>query len=894
VRIHTKPTYVFRELLTYLENRRIVIPGYSVLQNIVGKALSHERERLELVISAHLTEYEKDILDNLLTDGDTLHELTLLKKEPKDFGYKETRLEIARLADLKNLYRSSQAILLNLGISKENIKYYASLVGYYTIQKLKRMSPVTAYVYLLCFLSNRYQKGHDNLVNTFLHHVNQYVADVKNAAKEMVYEYAIAGNTHMKDVSKILNLFVDDNISEEMTFSKVKEIAFGILDRDKIPFMSKFISGVTFDETEFQWDYITRIDKQFKKNLRPLLQNIEFYSHRKDDPLLASVDFLKHAFKKQKSLGQFDTEKIPQGVISTKLKKYMFNFNKTEENNNLKKIQVINPHRYEFLVYRLLAKGLESGDIFVRESLNFKSFEEDLIGQDEWKNKDELIQKLDLPFLKKSVHQILDDYKKTVEGLLYDVNRRIKDGENKEIKMTQKGDTISWKLPYNKREEPINNPIYEGFRPIELSELLYFVNQKCGFMSSFTHVLGRYVKGTADDERLLACLVALGTNHGLSKMAEMSDMKFHELNTTANNFIRLETLKSANDQITNSMANLPIFKHYNIREDTIHSSSDGQKYETQFHTINSRYSPKYFGLKKGVAAYSLVANHIPANAKIIGTHEHESYHVLDILYNNTSEVDPKVHSVDMHGINHVNFFILDAFGYVFAPRYTKVNEMVKMIFGFMGSENYENYLLKPVRKTKEDLIIDEWDNVLRILVSLATRTTTQSTIIRKLSSYTRVNRTKKALWELDNIVKTIYILNYLDSLELRRNVQKALNRGEAYHKLRRAVFYAHLGKFRVKTELEQHIWSECSRLISNAIIFYNAFILSELMTRFENTDQFEEADLIKRVSPVGWRHVNLYGVHRFHRPRSDTYVEETLRLLESDRTWIANVKELES
>jgi len=37
-------------------------------------------------------------------------------------------------------------------------------------------------------------------------------------------------------------------------------------------------------------------------------------------------------------------------------------------------------------------------------------------------------------------------------------------------------------------------------------------------------------------------------------------------------------------------------------------------------------------LKKGVSAYTLVANHVPCNARIIGTHEHESHFVFDILH----------------------------------------------------------------------------------------------------------------------------------------------------------------------------------------------------------------------------------------------------------------------
>ena len=46
----------------------------------------------------------------------------------------------------------------------------------------------------------------------------------------------------------------------------------------------------------------------------------------------------------------------------------------------------------------------------------------------------------------------------------------------------------------------------------------------------------------------------------------------------------------------------------------------------------------------------------------------------------------------------------------------------------------------------------------------------------------------------------------------------APNRGESYHKLVRAVAYANGGKLRVRTDQEQQLWSECSRLLANCIM----------------------------------------------------------------------------
>ena len=73
-------------------------------------------------------------------------------------------------------------------------------------------------------------------------------------------------------------------------------------------------------------------------------------------------------------------------------------------------------------------------------------------------------------------------------------------------------------------------------------------------MDAFSHVLGRYVKHSADNHAITACLVAWATNMGLGKMGEISDIPYQILATTSDNFIRLETLAEANDRISNAIA----------------------------------------------------------------------------------------------------------------------------------------------------------------------------------------------------------------------------------------------------------------------------------------------------------------------------------------------------
>jgi hypothetical protein len=100
-------------------------------------------------------------------------------------------------------------------------------------------------------------------------------------------------------------------------------------------------------------------------------------------------------------------------------------------------------------------------------------------------------------------------------------------------------------LIYPSEEEPINSPFYGQLPSIGIADL--FGAEKTDFPSAFTHVLGRYVKQEADPRHILACVVAMGTNMDLWKMAEVSGLGHSTLMTTARNFLRAETLHAAND-----------------------------------------------------------------------------------------------------------------------------------------------------------------------------------------------------------------------------------------------------------------------------------------------------------------------------------------------------------
>lgn len=853
----TQPRYLLREALHYVERERIATPLYSTFQDIVGSVVTHERVRLSCLLEQALTPDLRGQLDALLHADESMYRISVLKHEPNDFSYKALKQEVERRQFFQPLHAFARQFLATAGLSQESGKYFASLVMYYTVYKLQRMAPATTRLYLLCFAYYRYRQINDHLIEAFMVRVEDYGKQAKLAGEEAMRNALTEASESLQAAGEVLHLFVDDTIPDDATFATVKAKAYSYLGPERIPLVADYMRNIAFDKLGFQWAYYTTLSPTFKRNLRHLFIDLDFAGRVEHAPLLAAVDFLQDHLRRGHTPRQIDPTSFPLDLIPKRLRSYLFTVQGAK--GQAKRLDV---DRYEFLVYRLLCDALDAGDVFVKDSNEFRRFEDDLISDERWRDKDAVLRDLDAPILQAPIEETLAALRTQLDAKFRSVNARITKGDNTHITVRGKGDNRRWKLDYPALEESTNSPFYAQIPGIGIADLLWFVAGNTGFLKAFSHVLERYVKQPPDPREILACIVAMGTNMGLWKMAEVSGLSHASLLTTSRSFLRQETLRSANDAISNATAQLSAFPLFNI-SNQLHSSSDGQRFETQIDTINARHSPKYFGMKKGVSVCTVVANHVPINGDVIGAHEHESHFVFDLLFNNTSEIKPEQHSTDTHGTNQVNFWVLHAYGYRFAPRYRDLRTKVDSLVSFNPPKQYDKFLIKPSRKVKDALIVDEWPNIQRIMASLGQKEVTQATIIRKLSSYARQNQTKKALWELDNIYRTLYILDFIDDVGLRQNVQKALNRGEAYHRFRRAIAYVNSGKFRVQTEAEQQIWNDCSRLIANAIIYYNTALLSRIYDQKRAAGDKAAIEVLKGMSPVAWQNVNLFGTFEF-------------------------------
>ncbi|OHT23734.1 hypothetical protein A3Q29_20190 [Providencia stuartii] len=791
--IYNNPRYIFDECLTFFGQQRIALPAYTSLQDFVTQAMSSERQRTEQILSQNISKKAVRTLQSIMADKGLLNSLAGYQGSARGFSPSELDRELQTHQTIKVLYPELKRLLDALSLSRGNMLYYASLVKHRSVYKLRRSPKWQGRLYLICYLFFRYRENNDKLVTAFSYLVNKHNQAAKAFAQQKMAEELEVIRGKLKDAGSILRLFVDDSLDDATPFGEIRKQAFSFIDSDDIRKISRHLHQKDFDLANYQWQYADEQARKMANSLRKLFISIDIECDAGQSLLAEQITLAKAELTQQRTI-----KTITRELISLRDQTYLID----EEDE-------VNPRRFEIYLYQKMVRMLEQGRIFVSESEQNKRLEDDLIPIDIWsREKQDLIEKTGLERLHKPITQTLKELEGNLNNLLTRVTANINADANDFVKCQPRTNRLTWSLANRRWKSSIDNPVYNQLRHMGIIEIMDYVNRKTGYLDAFEGLSSQKRNSEAREGDLIACLFGNGANYGLHKIASVSDRSVGALRSVNDSYIRSETIHSANDTISNAIARLPIFKYYTINETAPFGSIDGQKHACRINTFKARFSAKYFRKGKGVSAMTLVVNHVPVNTTINALNEYEGHFAFDLLYNNSSDIQPGSVATDNHGINNVNFALLDIFGYQFSPRYARFKRVFEEMFDVTLGEELHITLKKPI---KYQLIVDEWEYIQHIICSLSRKATNQSTVVKKLSSNKRSSRTLAALREYDRLIKSLYVLEYVDSQTLRQFVQHALNRGEAYHQLRRAIASVNGNQFRGGNDYEVELWNDCAR-----------------------------------------------------------------------------------
>ncbi len=234
---------------------------------------------------------------------------------------------------------------------------------------------------------------------------------------------------------------------------------------------------------------------------------------------------------------------------------------------------------------------------------------------------------------------------------------------------------------------------------------------------------------------------------------------------------------------------------------------------------------------------------------LITSNLRDSTYVLDGLLHHEADLNIYEHYTDTAGFTDHVFALMHLLGFKFAPRIRDLSD--KRIYLPNKSTNYSALSSMVGGYLNLKLIEQNWDEVMRLAMSIKYGTVTSSLILRKLGSYPRQNKLALALRELGKLERSIFMLEWSKDPQLRCRVQAGLNKGEAGHALTRAVHFNRLGEIRDRTFENQLHRASGLNLVVGAIILWNTVYIEKAVDYLRETDRNFNEDLIKHLSPLG-------------------------------------------
>ena len=394
---------------------------------------------------------------------------------------------------------------------------------------------------------------------------------------------------------------------------------------------------------------------------------------------------------------------------------------------------------------------------------------------------------------------------------------------------------------------------------VELSELLIEVDGWTHFSDDFEHAGGTEPRSRELRRHLYAAVLAQACDLGPTRMARISDLTYQKLARCTNWYLRDETLKAATTRLVNFQYHQPLSRSWG--GGTL-SLSDGQRFPVSGMVRMATALPRYFGYGKGVTFYTWTADQFSQyGTKVIPATVRNATYVLDEILDNETELPLLEHTTDTAGYTEIVFALFDLLGLQFSPRIRDLGD--QRLFRLDRQKRHPH--LGPLLKGRinRDRILQRRDELLRVAGSLKRGWVTASLLIGKLQSYPRKNRLTRTLQEYGRLIKTIFILRYLESEQLRRRINTQLNKGEALHGLREFLLFANKGALRRKQEEELMNQASCLNLVTNAVVTWNTVYMATVIDQLRAEGRTVKEEDIARLSPARYEHINQYGKYRF-------------------------------
>jgi TnpA family transposase len=820
-------------LVESLRNQHIIVPAVEVIERVCASALTRGTRLVYKALTAPLTKRHRQALDEVFDprDGGQASSLAWLRQPS---GTPNAKHVLAHIERLKAIYDIDLPDGLERAVHQNRLLKLAREGGQMTSQHLRDLESTRRYATLVALMFDTRATLIDEIIDLHDRIIGTLFSRAKRRHGERFQQDGKAINDKVRLYSRIGRALIEAKQTGGDPFAAIEAIISWERFNESITEAEKLAQPEDFDYLPLVGDGFG----QLRRYTPELLDVLSMKAAPAARAVLEAVDVLK-------SMNERQARKVPENAPTSFVRKRWKGLVCTAEG--------LDRRFYELCVLSEVKNALRSGDIWVEGSRQFKDFEEYLLPQSRFKAQCKQ-QELGLS-VTTDCESFLEARLAVLNRELATVERLATQNELPDASITDAGLKIT---PLDKtvpeEVDRLMRQAYALLPHVKITELLQEVDSWTGFTRHFTHL--KSAAPVEDKSLLLTAVLADAINLGLTKMAaSCPGTTYSKLSWLYAWHIRDETYSAALAELVNAQLRHPFAGWWG---DGTTSSSDGQNFKAggrgQF---VGQVNPKY-GSEPGVQFYTHISDqYSPFHTKVINATVRDATYVLDGLLYHESDLRIEEHYTDTAGFTDHVFALMHLLGFRFAPRIRDLAD--KRLYIYDGPNRYPTIKGLIAGKINVKHIRTHWDEVLRLAASIKQGTVTASLMLRKLGSYPRQNGLAVALRELGRIERTLFTLEWLQNVELRRRVQIGLNKGEAKNALARAIFFNRLGEMRDRSFENQRYRASGLNLVVAAIILWNTVYLDRSTAALKKHGGVVDEQLLQHLSPLGWEHINLTG-----------------------------------
>ena len=840
------PGLMFDFATAWLLQNKVLLPAASTLTRVIGEIRERATRRLWRKLAALPNRWQAAQLAGLLEipEGQRLSVMEHLKRGPVTISGPAFTEALERYTRLRSLEFSCLNFTGLPAIQLRNLARYAGMAS---VKYISRMPEERRLAILTAFVKAQEISALDEAVDV----LDMLILNITREAKKTGQKKRLRTLKDLDRAALLLAracaLLLDEDTGDDL----LRKTIFSSVPVARLAESVEKVNELARpQDTNFQDEMVEQYGR-VRRFLPALLRDLHFRAAPDGEHTLAAIHYLAELNGSKKRI----LDDAPEHIISGPWKRLVYDADGR-----------IQRAGYSLCLLERLQDALRRRDIWLENSDRWGDPRQKLLQGEEWQaQRVPVCRALGHPTngSKASVQLAarLDETWKTVASR-FDRNTAVdicNEGKHPSL-------TIS---SLDKLDEPpalirLSSRVRQLLPPVDLTELLLEIDARTGFTREFSHVSESGARAQDLHISLCAVMLAEACNIGHEPLIKhnIPALTRHRLSWVKQNYIRAETLVSANARLVDFQSSLALAGYWGGGEV---ASADGMRFVTPVKTVNSGPNRKYFGSGRGITWYNFVSDQYSGFHGIVipGTLR-DSIFVLEGLLEQQTGLNPVEIMTDTAGTSDIIFGLFWLLGYQFSPRLADAGEAV-----FWRADKAANYgALDELARGCVDLskIESHWDEMMRVAGSLKLGTIHASELIRSLLRSTRPSGLAQAIMEVGRVNKTLYLLNYIDDEDYRRRILTQLNRGEGRHAVARAICYGQRGEIRKRYREGQEDQLGALGLVTNAVVLWNTLYMQEALSHLRSIGEGPEDEHIARLSPLMHGHINMLGHYTFTLP----------------------------